>query len=187
MLIHQKTRLREYLKQKRLELTQQQRLQYDRAIHTRLLAQLEQAATVFCYVSTELEVDTRGIIEALWQSGKTVLVPKILNRTEMIAVRIRGWDTLCAGQLGILAPDTDEAWPGKVDLCITPGLGFSENGDRIGYGRGYYDKWFATHPHSARIALCYECQVVDDIPVTETDVRMHGVITEKRAIGRGRS
>ena len=182
MLVHQKARLREFLKQQRRSLTPARRLQLNLAVQARLAPRLEQADTIFCYVSTDLEVDTRGLIDELWQSGRTVLVPKILNREKMIAARFDGWDTLHAGPLGILAPDTDTAWPGEPDLCLTPGLGFSANGKRIGYGRGYYDKWFAAHPGSERVALCYECQLLEDIPVTDTDVRVEKIITEQRVI-----
>lgn len=177
-----KARLRQFLKQKRRELPQRPRPGYDRAIRERLLEQATPAGTVFCYVSTEMEVDTRSIIDCLRRSGKTVLVPRMLNREKMIAVEFDGWDGLRAGQLGILTPDSDEEWPGEADLCITPGLGFTRDGRRIGYGKGYYDKWFAAHPRSARAALCYECQIVDDIPTTDTDMRVHRIITEKRII-----
>ncbi|MCY3751860.1 MAG: 5-formyltetrahydrofolate cyclo-ligase [Gammaproteobacteria bacterium] len=178
----EKARLRQFLKQKRGELPQQLRPEYDRTIRERLLEQAAPAGTVFCYVSTDMEVDTRGIIDCLRQSGITVLIPRILNREKMIAAGFDGWNTLRAGQLGILTPDSDEEWPGEADLCITPGLGFTPDGRRIGYGRGYYDKWFAAHPRSARVALCYECQIVDDMPVTDTDMRVHKIITEKRVI-----
>ena len=177
-----KTRLRQSLKQKRSELPQHLQPEYDQAIRARLLEQAAPAGTVFCYVSTQMEVDTRSIIDRLHQSGTTVLIPKILNREKMIAVEFDGWERLQVGQLGILTPDTDEEWPGEPDLCITPGLGFTPDGRRIGYGRGYYDKWFAAHPRSARLALCYECQIVDDMPVTDTDVAVHKIITEKRII-----
>ena len=178
----EKARLREFLKQKRGGLPRRLRPELDRAIRERVLEQAAPVGTVFCYVSAEPEVDTRNIIDCLREAGKTVLVPKILNREKMIAVEFDGWDGLRVGQLGILTPDTDEAWPGEADLCITPGLGFTPDGRRIGYGRGYYDKWFAAHPRSARVALCYECQVVDDMPTTDTDVRVEKIITEERVI-----
>ena len=178
----EKARLRDRLKRQKQLLSQQQRHVFDQAIHERLLLQSAQTGPVFCYVSVGDEVNTRPVIDRLRQWDKTVLIPRIVNREKMIAVRFSGWDRLKVGQLGILTPDSDEEWPGEVDLCITPGLGFTPDGRRIGYGRGYYDKWFAAHPRSARVALCYECQVVDDMPVTDTDVRVQKIITEKRVI-----
>ena len=178
----QKTRLRERLKQARQALPQQQRQRFDQAIHARLQARVEGAGTVFCYVSTDPEVNTRVIIDRLLSLGKTVLIPKIINRERMIAVRYDGREQLRVGQLGILTPENDSEWQSPIDLCITPGLGFTPDGNRIGYGKGYYDKWFAAHPHTARTALCYECQIVDAMPVTDTDVRVDQIITEMRII-----
>ena len=182
MLSRQKAHLRERLKLARKALPQQQREEFDQAIHARLRTRVEQAGAVFCYVSTDIEVNTREVINQLRTLGKTVLVPKIINMEKMIAVRFDGWEKLRAGQLGILTPEHDAEWQSPVDLCITPGLGFTLDGKRIGYGKGYYDKWFAAHPHTARTALCYECQIVDSMPTTETDVAMHQLITEKRII-----
>ena len=179
----EKALLREWLKRKKQMLSQEQRQRFDQAIHARLLQQVPRAGPVFCYVSAGDEVNTHPVIDRLRQLDKTVLIPRIVNREKMIAVRFTGWDRLRVGQLGILTPDTDEEWPGVADLCITPGLGFTPDGRRIGYGRGYYDKWFATHPRSARVALCYECQIVDDMPVTATDMRVEKIITEERIIG----
>lgn len=182
MLSRQKARLRERLKLARKALPQQQRAEFDQAIHARLRARVDHAGAVFCYVSTDIEVNTREVIDRLRMLGKTVLVPKIINMEKMIAVRFEGWEKLRAGQLGILTPENAEEWHSPVDLCITPGLGFTPDGKRIGYGKGYYDKWFAAHPHTARTALCYECQIVDDMPATDTDVRVDQIITEKRII-----
>ena len=177
-----KSQLRKYLKQARGTLSPEQRREFDRAIHTRLQAQVETADTVFCYVSTAVEVNTRAIIDRLRQLGKTVLIPRIIDRERMIAVRFDGWDKLQAGQLGILTPESDSEWQSPIELCITPGLGFTPDGKRLGFGKGYYDKWFATHPSTARTAICYECQIVDDMPVTGTDVRVEKIITERRII-----
>lgn len=177
-----KSQLREYLKQTRGTLSPEQRREFDRAIHARLQAQVEAAGTVFCYVSTGVEVNTRVIIDQLRQLGKTVLIPRIIDRERMIAVRFDGWDKLQAGQLGILTPANNGEWQSRIDLCITPGLGFTPDGKRIGFGKGYYDKWFAAHPSTARTAICYECQIVDDMPITGTDVLVEKIITEKRVI-----
>ena len=177
-----KSQLRKYLKHARGTLSPEQRREFDRAIHTRLQAQVEAAGTVFCYVSTAVEVDTRVIIDQLRQLGKTVLIPRIIGRERMVAVRFDGWDKLQVGQLGILTPENNGEWQSRIDLCITPGLGFAPDGKRIGFGKGYYDKWFAAHPSTARTAICYECQIVATMPTTETDVAMHRIVTEQRTI-----
>ena len=182
ILTQQKALLRERLKQNRRTMARERRVEFDQAIYIRLQAHIGQADTIFCYISAADEVNTHPIIDHLRQLGRTVVVPSIVNRDKMIAVRFTDWADLRVGQLGILTPDTDDEWQSGVDLCITPGLGFTLDGKRIGYGKGYYDKWFAAHPHSARTALCYECQIVDSIPATETDVKVEKVITERRVI-----
>lgn len=182
MITQQKERLRERLKQNRRALAREQRFEFERTIYRRLAAHVGQAGTVFCYLSAGDEVNTHPIIDRLRQLGKTVVVPRIVNREKMIAVRFTDWADLRVGQLGILTPDTDDEWQSEVDLCITPGLGFTLDGKRIGFGKGYYDKWFAAHAHGARTALCYECQIVESIPTSETDVRVEKIITEQRVI-----
>ncbi len=182
ILTQQKALLRERLKQNRRTMARERRVEFDQAIYVRLQADIGQADTIFCYISAADEVNTHPIIDRLRQSGKTVVVPRIINYDKMIAVRFTDWADLRVGQLGILTPDTDDEWQSGVDLCITPGLGFTLDGKRIGFGKGYYDKWFAAHPHGARTALCYECQIVETIPTFETDIRVEKIITEQRVI-----
>ncbi len=183
-ITEQKTLLREHLKQKRRALSQERRLEFDQTIYTRLLEQVDlgQVHSVFCYVSAGTEVNTHPLIDRLRQLGKTVVIPRIVNSEKMTAALFENWEELRVGQLGILTPDKQAEWQSGVDLCITPGLGFTPDGKRIGFGKGYYDKWFADHPHPAKTALCYECQLVDTIPTTETDVAVDRIITERRVI-----
>ncbi len=180
----QKSRLRQSLKLKRGALTEDQRLACDQAICEQLLgsSDIGRADTVFCYVSSADEVNTRALMEPFIQMNKTVLIPKIINREDMIAVAFTGWDHLSPGEMGILTPDSAIEWPAEIALCITPGLGFTTQGKRIGFGGGYYDKWFRTKPQTRKIALSYECQIVKDIPTTKTDVLMDAIITEQRLI-----
>jgi 5-formyltetrahydrofolate cyclo-ligase len=138
------------------------------------------AGTVFCFISADHEVHTHGILDQLLQRGKTLLVPKILRGEPMRAVAFTGWEDLTPGTLGILAPTESTPFAGYVDLVITPGLSFTPDGHRLGYGKGYYDRWFATHEHGTRIGIAFQCQVQDTLPTNHLDVRVHQVVTEKR-------
>ena len=80
MLARQKAQLRERLKQNRRALAREQRFEFDRTIYRRLAAHVGQAGTVFCYLSAGDEVNTHPIIDRLRQLGKTVVVPRIVNR-----------------------------------------------------------------------------------------------------------
>jgi len=152
-------------------------------IVTRLwaLPAVQHAKSVFCFVSNGPEVHTHDLIDRLVSAGKSVYVPKIVGR-RMIASPFYGWDALRPAELGILTPISDEAHEGPVDLAVTPGLGFSLRGQRIGYGAGYYDRWFAAHTVGARIAVAFEVQIVDHIPTDAYDLPVHRIVTEERVI-----
>jgi 5-formyltetrahydrofolate cyclo-ligase len=183
-LTQRKAALRVELKQIRDALAPAQRLDYSRTIRERLLQlpQMKAARSVFCFISHGSEVDTHALLDQLLRDGKTVTAPRITRDQGMIAVPFRDWDDLAPGQLGILTPGATQPYPGAIDLCITPGLAFTVSGKRLGYGRGYYDRWFAGHAVADRIAVGFECQVLDDLPVGANDVPVTMLVTENRLI-----
>lgn len=140
------------------------------------------ARTIFCYIATAREVGTRALIDALLGAGHTVLVPRLLDRTTMIAAAFPGWDALVPGPLGIPAPPSREAHAAPVDFVLTPGIAFGLDGSRLGFGAGYYDRWFAAHPRACRVALAFECQLTAPLPTCDHDVAVDGIITECRSI-----
>ena len=127
-------------------------------------------------------MDTHGLLRYFLAVGMTVAVPKILPGKTMIACRFTRWEDLAPGELGILTPPGDTSCPGPFDLVITPGLGFTPQGQRLGYGRGYYDRWFAEQRGARKIALAFEVQVMNDIPHAQNDIPVDMLITEKRII-----
>jgi len=182
-----KAALRAELKQTRDALTPAQRREYSRAICERVLQlpEVQSAASVFCFISYGSEIDTHPLLDWFLGEGKTVVVPKITPDRGMIAVPFSGWEDLEPGQLGILTPRSDTARDAPVDVCITPGLGFTVAGGRLGYGRGYYDRWFAGHGARARIAVGFECQILDALPTESTDIPVTMLVTEGRLIPMG--
>jgi 5-formyltetrahydrofolate cyclo-ligase len=179
-----KQHLRAELKARRAALPAARRREEDAAVFTALtaLAPLRRARRVFCFISRGDEVDTHALIDELLRRGKQVVVPKILPGRGMIAVALTAWSELQPGQLGILEPPGEQDAGDAVDVCITPGLAFTVDGRRLGYGRGYYDRWFTRHPVAYRIAIAYDCQVVDDLPTDERDVRVTMLITGRRQL-----
>ena len=180
----QKAVARKVLRARRDQLDPRTCAAHSAAIQSQLLQlpQLHPAEVVFCFISTGTEVSTRGVIDHMIASGKTVLVPNILRREPMRAVPFTDWDSLTPGILGIPSPTESIAYPGYVDLVVTPGLGFTPTGTRIGYGRGYYDRWFATHEHGLRVGVAFECQLEAALPAEAADVPLHILITEQRTI-----
>ena len=152
-------------------------------LHT--IAVFAEAKSLFCYVSCHGEADTRPVIDAAIAKNSLLTVPRIISATRMIAVRLNDPAELQPDNRGIPAPASGRAEAGPFDIAITPGLAFSLAGERLGYGRGYYDRWFAKHRVKTRIALAYEMQLVDRLPTESTDRPVDMIVTEDRIINTG--
>ena len=133
---------------------------------------------VYCYVDYKHEVITRAIIQSAWDQGKQVAVPKIIG-DEMIFCFINSWKELKDGYRGIPEPTDCKIADADSPLVIMPGVAFDKCRNRIGYGKGFYDKFLKKHPHSHTIALAFELQIVDKIPFDSFDIRPEILITEK--------
>ncbi len=183
-LIAAKMALRTALKQRRRSLSAEQRRNYSEQIaqHLYSLPEYQTADSVFSYISYATEVHTHEIIKRLLLEKATVTVPRIINSEYMQAQRFVSWESCQADAMGILSPQGSDIYSDETDLVLTPGLGFSLQGQRIGFGAGYYDKWFNNNTIACSVALAFEIQIVDEIPVEVTDIPVDIIITEKRVI-----
>lgn len=156
----------------------------DRRIQERVLElpRVKEAGSIFCFLSFGSEVATHAIIKELLARRKRLAVPRILHGQGIHAIPLEKWEDLQPGEWGILTPFTGSKADFSMDLCITPGLGFTLRGDRLGFGRGYYDQWFRDNPMCYRLAVAYECQVQAYVPTTERDARINAIATEQRLI-----
>lgn len=141
---------------------------------------------VFSYVSFNQEVVTTNIILSALEQNKKVAVPKIVNH-EMKFYYINSLEELKPGTLGILEPfSVKEAIPSgtEVSLCIVPGLAFDLQKNRIGYGKGYYDKFFTKYMNEPikKIALAFDFQIYENLPVEDYDKKVDHIITPTRVI-----
>lgn len=139
-----------------------------------------QAASIFVYVSTEKEPDTRALIEDAWKTGKKVYVPKCYGQGRMDAVRVFGWDDLAPGAYGIPEPisaPTEFPFP-SIDLAVVPCVRATTDGRRLGHGAGYYDRFLQAHPMPC-LCLCFYALLLDDLPAGPLDVPMDAVVTEE--------
>ncbi len=179
-----KQQLRTQMRQRRDAITSQAVVSDSEAACRRLLAidWVDQAKALFVYVSFRSEVQTEGLIRKLLDDGKTVAVPKMLSPGKVIAVRIGDWNELRRGNIGFLEPDLVTPCDVPLDVCITPGLAFTEQGDRLGYGQGNYDQFLATRDTLPTIGLAFDLQIVGVVPVDDHDRRMDLVVTNRRVI-----
>ena len=148
---------------------------------------------LFTYVSAGSEASTTLLIEDAFRNGIQVFCPKVISEHHMEFFEIFSLDELLPGYYGIPEPVLPEGmkpdrwiqekavYPEneETDLAIIPGLLFDENGGRMGYGSGFYDRYFTIYS-AYKLALAYEIQVQPDvIRLTDHDVRMDALITDK--------
>lgn len=139
----------------------------------------KKAKSVFVFISYRSEVDTKGIIEDILADGKKLLVP-LVKGSEMIAVEVKGIDDLEPNKMGILEPKSGEEVT-DVDLTITPGLAFDKAGYRLGYGGGYYDKFFAK-VDTIRMGIGYYDQFVESLVHEDYDKPLEYLLTDRGLI-----
>jgi len=154
------------------------------------------AETVMFYIDVRSEVRTRHDLEHALKSGKTIVVPWCNSDGELELFRLDSMDELEIGMYKILEPRMElRALPEKqvnvesLDLIMVPGVGFDRRGARMGHGKGYYDKLLQHARHNTPlIALAFECQLFDEIPMADHDIFMDKIITEDHVYnGLGRS
>jgi 5-formyltetrahydrofolate cyclo-ligase len=151
----------------------------------RSLPEFAGARTLTTYLDMGSEVRTREYVPQLWQMGKRVIVP-FCEAHELRLFHLQDMDELTPGAWQILEPAPQ--WraiaqrrvdAAELDLILVPGLAFDRNGDRLGWGKGYYDRFLhQVSAEAVKIALAFQCQLVEEIPALAHDVRMDKVITE---------
>ncbi len=135
------------------------------------------ARSVYAYLSFNQEVRTRPIIERAWADGKRVAVPRVAG-DEMAFVWLDSFDGLAISGFGVPEPAEGEIADDESALVLMPGLAFDREGNRVGYGGGYYDRYLARHLDHVKIALCYDFQLVDAIDAETHDIPADLVITD---------
>lgn len=183
-----KKELRREIKQRLAELSRKDRVDMSKQICRHLLATdvFQKASVVMSFLSLPHEVDTTPIILHAWQQGKTVAVPKVSwEQRHMIPVEIQSLETeMETGNHGLRNPSTGVPVPfEEIDLVLTPGLGFDRQGNRLGRGGAYYDRFFKTPGlHAERWALSFSVQILEQIPADEKDVPVNAIVTENEII-----
>ena len=165
------------------------RFAYSSIIFSRIkkLEEYKNAKTVMFYLSYGSEVITDSMINEVLADDKMVVVPIIKNPGDgvMQAIKISKLEDCYERVYGIRQPEfnQDEVISKQdVDLVFVPGIVFDNNGYRIGYGKGYYDKWLVGIDISKRIGLAYEVQLTDKLPIGQYDLPVGKLLTEKRCI-----
>jgi len=154
-----------------------------------VLPEYERARMVLFYLHIRSEVRTCGAVAAALETEKHVVVPYcVADRLELF--HLTSFDELAPGTLGILEPamalrrdPRKRVTADQLDLIMVPGVAFDRRGGRLGYGGGYFDGLLCrTRPDARRIAVAFQCQIVDEVPMLRHDVFMHAIVTEEGVI-----
>lgn len=185
--IMNKNELRRLFLHTRAQMPVEEARAYAGAIHARLLAMPEVAATplVLTYVSAKNnEVDTKELIRALLNMGKAVAVPRTMGTGQMEWLRIDSLEELLPARFGLLEPPDN---PSKhiasvvTTVVLVPGLAFTPQGFRIGFGGGYFDRFLCDFPGTS-IGLAYDRQITGSFAPESHDVPVRYIVTESQLL-----
>ncbi|WP_332450536.1 5-formyltetrahydrofolate cyclo-ligase [Methanoculleus sp.] len=177
-----KAALRERAKEARFLLSPSQIAEYSSNITERLLDILDGFATVMVYAAKAPEVETAGLIADLNRRGVQVVVPIIERETHTLRLSyLPDPSLLIPSTFNVPEPVGHElpARPEDVEVVILPMLAFDAEGNRLGYGAGYYDRFLCRYPHPQKIGIAFSCQQAESIPTDQNDVKMDWIVTEK--------
>jgi len=155
------------------------------------------SGTIFAYYPLGNEVNCLPVIEQALRDGKRLVLPRTGRDYRMEFYEIKGLEDVEEGNFHVMEPKADckiflPHVPVMEQKCteflvIVPGVVFDHYGNRYGYGKGYYDRYFARFPHLIRMGLAYTEQLSEEsLECLETDVKMHIIVTENTIIRTSR-
>lgn len=175
----QKSALRSLVRSMKQQYSTEQLQTMSESVIRKLLAHptVVAAKTIMMYYSLPDEVNTRDAIDELVKRGKTLLLPVVTGEGEMELRLYHSQEDLHEGAFHIMEPIgplfTDYA---TIDVAIVPGMAFDTRGNRLGRGKGYYDRFLPRLSKTYKIGICFPFQKLPGIPTEPTDIRMDELI-----------
>ncbi len=173
-----KQSLRRHIRQQKRAMTEEQIVSASHALGEKFAASelYRQAKTIYGYLPYNQEVRTVPMLQRALDEGKRVAVPKCYG-DEMRFIYLDDLSQVESGYCGIPEPIADgPVADDPTALVLMPGLAFTKDGQRMGYGGGFYDKFLASEPTHPTLALCYDFQMVEYIPTEEFDIPVDCVL-----------
>jgi len=160
------------------------------AIQRRLLSEfpIPADATWLAYVNVRNEVETKGILEEVLRIQGSVVVPYCLSNNQLGLFMLSDWQQLEQGSFGIREPIAAlraerTVSPETLDAVVMPGVAFDRRGNRIGYGKGYFDRLLETlRSDCLKIGLAFDCQIFSALPTEPHDIPVDHLVTETQVI-----
>lgn len=132
------------------------------------------------YYSIGSEVRTGSIIQEILADGKTVALPRVVE-DKIVFCEVRSFDELEKGEFGIMEPKLSCPITNNFDIILVPAIAMTKEGQRLGYGMGYYDRFLA-NTTATTIALAYSKLLVKSIPRSNHDITIQWIVTEDDVI-----
>lgn len=176
--------MRDEMSAKRKALLPEEVKQFSATICSKLqeLVGIKNARTIMGFSSFGNEVQLMPWLESI-ADEKQILLPRVEKGGLMVAVPFTGWDNVKSGPFGIKEPIGEPIDLKMIDAVIVPGLVFDYKGYRLGYGKGYYDRFLKglkeVRNDAFLCGVCFDFQIVDTIHPHERDVPVHWIVTEK--------
>ena len=189
--VRQKRAARERVKALITSLPHEERARRSEAACRHLIdtPEVQAADALLMFAPLPDELDLWPALYALKDAGKRVVLPKCrIDRRELICVEVGDFEAgLTRGALGILEPNSGrDIDPDELDVVLSPGRAFDRNGNRVGRGAGYYDRFFARDGFRAFVCgVAFDCQMLPEIPVQPHDVPVDGIVTESGLVRIG--
>ncbi|MBO8158260.1 5-formyltetrahydrofolate cyclo-ligase [Thermosyntropha sp.] len=147
------------------------------------IEKINKAQVIMGFLSIRNEVDLMPFLEEQRKKGKTVVLPRVINEEVMEAIEYKGEEWTTKGPFGIIEPVGEPFDPQKIDVILVPGLVFDARGYRLGYGRGYYDRFLSrVRKDTFLCGVCYDFQVVKNVYPHEADLPVHWIVTDRSEI-----
>lgn len=179
-----KSELRSSMKSRLAALTPQEYRDLNQSLYSKFLQSkiLDNTNNIMIYYSVRNEVNTLAIIGYLLEAGKKVALPVCTPECDLQAAVINDLNQLQPAPFGLMEPKPGGALLDyeKIELIIIPGIAFDVKGNRLGHGKGYYDRFLSKAPNIFKLGLAYDFQLIPEIPTEEHDVKMNGLLTPTR-------
>lgn len=177
----EKAKIRRRIRNKKNILSDMEKAQSSSSVFEKIesLPEFIAAKSILLYWSLPDELPTHSFI-VKWCKQKQMLLPMVKGDKMMIKP-FTSTDELRKSDMGIWEPEAQKEYLKQIDLVIAPGIAFDKNKNRLGRGKGYYDKYF-NGKKIIKIGVCYDFQLLENIPVEPFDVKMDKIITPNYTI-----
>lgn len=143
------------------------------------LEEYQRAEKILSFMNFGSEVEIESLNQKILEDNKKLYLPRVEKDGELSIVEYG--EGFSIGSFGIREP-IGKSYFGELDLIITPGLAFDREGNRLGYGKGYYDRVFTRYSEVLKVAPIFDVQLVEKVPTEEHDIKIDVIITKNEIL-----